>query len=83
MAILTVAELAAIRQRMARQFVPVIWTKAQVNAAVQAVEDRLVASKAVIGADIETAAPGKFDAAQKKAIAAYAVLRYAVGEGAI
>lgn len=82
MSVLTARELAAIRRKLAQQFVPVTWTKPEINAAVQAVEDRLVASKSVIAGDIETAAPGLFNGPQKKAIAAYAVLRYASGEGA-
>ena len=66
MAVFTAPELQLLRQTMARQFPPT-WTKAQVNAALQAIEDRLrlAATQTTIANDIEAAAPGVFSAAQK------------------
>ena len=80
MAILTIAELARVRKRLARENT-VTWLKADVNAASQAIEDRLQASKATLNADIETAAPDKFNANQKRLIFANAAVRFALGEG--
>lgn len=56
--------------------------KGPVNAAAQAVIDRLDASKSTLNADIEDAAPGIFSAAQKKAIFVAAVILWAEIEGA-
>jgi hypothetical protein len=73
MAVLTGAELGEMRRRAARAGVLPSWTKAQVNAALQAIEDRMTGTanvgnrsiKTAIGADIEAAAAGVFNAAQK------------------
>lgn len=52
--------------------VPAGVTKPDLNAAFQAVEDWFEnTGRAAIGSAIETAAPGKFNAAQKKRIAGY------------
>lgn len=66
MATLSASELQTLRQTMTRQFPPT-WTKPQVNAALQAIEDRvrLAATQTAISNDIEAAAPGVFNAAQK------------------
>lgn len=72
MAVLTPAELVALRQLAARDVGP-SWTKPQINAALQAVEDAVQSTsnvgnrslKTYIGAAIETAAPGAFNAGQK------------------
>ena len=82
MAVLTVKELAAIRNRLEESMrgSAIPYTAPQVNAASQAVEDRLVASKSVINGDIEGAAPGVFTVPQKKIILAYTVLRWATSE---
>jgi hypothetical protein len=72
MATLTAAELQAGRRSAARA-ATVPWTKAQYNAALQAVEDRMVSLSNVggnsirqaISTAIENAAPGVFNAAQK------------------
>ncbi len=81
MAILTPSELAAIRKKLARNRT-VTWDKPQINAAIQAIEDRLQASKGTLNADIEAAAPGVFNAGQKRLIFANAAVRFAIGEGA-
>ena len=66
MATLTTEELQELRHSMARQF-PVTWTKTQVNAALQAIEDRmrLASTQNAIATDIEATAPGVFTAGQK------------------
>lgn len=76
MAVLTSAQLAELRQGCASSAAaagaPVNYTKAQLNAALQAVEDWFEnTGRAAIGAAIEAAAPGLFNAAAKKRIAAY------------
>lgn len=81
MAILTATELAAIRKKLAANGT-VSWVKADVNAASQAIEDRLQASITILNDDIEAAAPGVFNAAQKRLIFANAAVRFALGEGA-
>jgi hypothetical protein len=67
MAVLTLTELAELRQGMARNQVTVNFTKAQINAALQAIEDRLrlAATQTTLSNDIETAAPGAFSPSQK------------------
>ena len=67
MAVLTSQELGELRSIMARNTASQSWTKPQVNAALQAIEDRmrLAATQTTIGNDIETAAPGVFNQAQK------------------
>lgn len=74
MSILTETEKAKVRQLMQRKAnelnKPISWIKDNLNAAAQAVENRLSSSKSIISSDIETAAPGVFDASDKKRIAA-------------
>lgn len=69
MAALTVPQLTALRNAAERN-VAVHYTKAQLNAALQAVEDRMVlaATRTALAADIEAAAPGVFSAAEKQTI---------------
>ena len=82
MAVLTVTELAKIRRALSRGAgVSETWVKAEVNAASQAIEDRLQSSKPTLNADIETAAPGVFNNTQKRLIFANAAVRFALGEG--
>lgn len=81
MAVVTPQSLAVARRRLATNQTAT-WTRTQVDAAVQAVADRLENSKATINTDIETAAPGVFNAAQKKLIFAVAALDFAKVEGA-
>lgn len=64
MAVLTPAQLVELRQHCA-EAQTVTWTKPQVNAALQAIEDRFEAVRASFGVAIETAAPGVFSPAQK------------------
>ncbi len=53
------------------------YTKAELNAAIDACETRYQADKATWASDIETAAAGEFDATEKKRIvAAYFRLRF-------
>lgn len=66
MAALTAPEFAPIRQRLADLVRAPHYRKAQVNAAVQAVEDWFEANQPALGTAIETAAPGVFSAAQKR-----------------
>jgi len=81
MAVLTLVQLAKIAQKL-EKLGTVTWNKSQINAATQAIEDRLQASKSILNSDIETAAPGVFNATQKRVIFANVAVRFAVGEGA-
>jgi len=71
MAILTTDQLVQLRQMAAAEAATVTWTKPQVNAALQAIEDWWEANRASLGTAIEAAAPGKFTVAQKKALGKY------------
>jgi hypothetical protein len=73
MAIISVSDLASLRQRCAADATGgVTWTKAQVNAAVQALEDWFdTTGRAGAAAAIESAAPGVFTNTQKKLIGKY------------
>jgi hypothetical protein len=72
MAVLTNAELETVRRQAARR-APATWTKAQINAALQAIEDAVQSTsnvgarslKTYLGNAIEAAAPGVFGAAAK------------------
>jgi hypothetical protein len=66
MAVLNATDLADLRGVAQRNLV-VHYTKTQVNAALQAIEDRmqLASTKTALGNDIEAAAPGVFTAAEK------------------
>ena len=79
MAILTTEQLVSQRNECERSGIGINYTKAQVNAALQAVEDRLTSAgtKTALSADIETAAPGVFTAAQKREIVRAVVRRIA------
>jgi hypothetical protein len=68
MAQFTSDQLAELRARLNANTATQSWTKPQVNAALQAIEDRLrlAATQNAIGSDIEAAAPGVFSAAQKQ-----------------
>mgnify|MGYP001605685944 FL=1 len=71
MVVLTVADLVPIRQACAKK-VAVNYTKPQINAAVQAVENWFEANRAGLSGVIDTAtAPLVLSGAQKKAIVAY------------
>lgn len=75
MAVLTTAELQGIRNGTATSGVAINYTKAQINAAAQAVEDFLANNAAAISTAINTAtAPLVMSAAQKKAIVSWVVL---------
>lgn len=71
MANLNAGQLTEIRQRVAATgAIPVTYTKPQINAAVQAVEDYFeTTARAGISAAIEAVEPGTFTAAQKRQIA--------------
>lgn len=72
MAAVTAIELENLRQTAARNKSP-NWTKAQINAAIQAIEDTMISTsnvgprsiKTQIGQAIEAAAPTVFNAATK------------------
>jgi len=82
-------ELVAMRRIMSQQTYdalrPVDFTKAQFAAAIQACVDRLdaTATRTAISAGIETAVPGKFDAADKTLIFVLATLHVARREGVL
>jgi hypothetical protein len=67
MAVLSASELAELRSALTRNTTTQTWTKAQVGAALQAIEDRvrLAGTQTTIANDIEAAAPGIFSAGQK------------------
>jgi len=72
MAVLTAEDLRRVRNGMEKEFPgAVVWSKSEINAAAQAVEDFIEANKVQIGTDIETAAPTVFTSAQKKKLGAY------------
>lgn len=76
MAVLTSDELTAIRREVARGLqatgTPINFTKAQVNAAIQALEDWFEANRAAASTAINNAtSPFVFTNAQKKQIMAY------------
>lgn len=72
MAVITVNDLEDLRRRAARNKSP-NWTKPQINAALQAIEDAMISTsnvgarsiKAQIGQAVEAVAAGVFNAAQK------------------
>jgi hypothetical protein len=65
MAVLTTEQLAPIRRNAAEEIAP-RWTKPQINAGLQAIEDWFEANRLALGSAIETAAPGVFNATQKR-----------------
>ena len=65
MALLTLTQLAAIRQDFVATLAVINKTKPQINVALQAIEDWFEANRASLGAAIEAAAPGQFTGAQK------------------
>ena len=68
---LTVAERAEIRKRFHRlPETEMNYTKAQLNAGVDAMDQWILDNKPSAAAAIEAAAPGEFDAIEKKRIAA-------------
>lgn len=69
MAIMTPDELADLRRNCARERATVDYTKPQINAALQAIEDWWEANRAALGAAIEAAAPGVFSPAEKRRLA--------------
>lgn len=71
MAVLTATERAQLRRAVAQTVTSVPWTKAQINAAVQAIEDFFENNRAALGAAIEAAAPGVFNAPLKQRLVKY------------
>lgn len=67
MATISAADLVELRRCAAKNSATQNWTKAQINAALQAIEDRLqlAATKTAISNDIEAVAPGVFTGPQK------------------
>jgi hypothetical protein len=78
MAVLTPGQLTELRQFIAAGVATQSWTKLQVNAALQALENWYESSgRAAAGSAIETAAPGVFTNAQKKLLGKYWLLQKA------
>ncbi len=80
---LTDGQFGFVRRRLRPYYNgPINVTKPDVNAAIQAVYDRMdaVSTRQAIGSDIETAAPGAFTAAQKVAIAGVVIEEFAKRE---
>lgn len=75
MAVLTANELAALRRDVARDLATVNFSKVEVNAALQGVEDWFELNRASLSTAINTATtPFVFSAAQKKLLVAYWLL---------
>lgn len=71
MAVLSPSKLAQFRKRARElhpEMLPSMWSRAQINAAFQALEDWYQANKASAAADVEAAVPGVFNNNQKKAL---------------
>lgn len=66
MAILIPDELAALRRQCASERATVNYTKSQVNAALQAIEDWFESNRVSLGVAVEAATPGQFNAAEKR-----------------
>lgn len=72
MAVLTTPQLSDSRQSVAKDVVAITYTKPQINAALQAIEDRFEATRSGFSSAIDTAtSPFVFSAAQKKKLIAY------------
>lgn len=81
MATITAGELLTMRRRAAEGAATQGWTKAQVNAALQAIEDLMeTTGRTAINNAIEGAAPGVFSGAQKRLLFA-AYCEYKFGKG--
>ena len=67
MAILSETDLQAMRRHMCLNYSVQGWTKADINAALQALENRMTLQSTLdlLASDIESAAPGKFNSDQK------------------
>lgn len=76
MATLTAPERDTLRQYVARQVGTVAYTKTQVNAALQALENDKTTFVNRCNTVIEGAAPGVFSAAQKRILAAAVILHW-------
>ncbi len=85
MAIFTVEQLGELRSALARNTATQSWTKPQVNAALQAIEDLMVqpSTRTAVSNAIEAAAPSVFDVAQKELLFAVWSLTYARRQGLI
>lgn len=68
MATLTTEQLVELRQMLARSSTTVTWTKTQVSAAMQALENDWNTFLTRANTDIETAVPGVFTIPQKALI---------------
>jgi hypothetical protein len=69
---------------MSRHFSDVTWNKPAINDALQAIEDTFqTTGKTALNNAIEGAAPGVFNAQQKKLLVAYFILTAAFREGAL
>ena len=82
MAVLTPPELDKFRQLLARDFPNVTWVKADVNDAIQALEDWWeTTGRPSAGAEMEAASPGKFTGVQKKALGKFWLSHKFLGGG--
>ncbi len=85
MAVFTSKQLNFLMDHVCKNTTTQSWTKAQVSAALQAIEDRmqLPATKSAISSDIETAAPGIFTANQKDLLFSVWSISYAIRQGVL
>jgi len=85
MATLTSAQLVELMRHVNKNVAEQTWTKAQISAALQAIEDRmlLASTKTTISSDIEAAAPGVFDNNQKNILFAVWCITFATRQGVL
>jgi hypothetical protein len=85
MAALNQNEIGELRSLLAKNTATQTWTKAQFNAAIQAIEDFMQqpSTRNGIGGAIETAAPGVFDVTTKQLAFAIWSITYARRQGVI
>jgi tellurite resistance protein len=83
MATLSEDERGELRSKLARSTATQHWTKPQVNAALQSIEDLMVqtSTRNAVGGAIESAAAGVFDNSEKQLLFAIWSLTYARRQG--
>jgi hypothetical protein len=68
MAVLNTTELAEVRREFVKTLATINVTKVPLNAAIQAIENWFESNRSNLSQAIETAAPGAFSVAAKKAL---------------
>jgi hypothetical protein len=85
MAVFTAEQLGELRTAICRNTATQHWTKPQINAAIQAIEDLMVqpSTRTAVSNAIEAVAAGVFDVAEKELLFAIWSLTYARRQGVI